>query len=279
MTKCNYFDELKDKGYILIKSFYDAVQMIELNQKICKIIHVISKLHLGKTCFAFDLESEEINEILLYMQHNRRELIGILYDTVKTLPEFCQLTASSKHIDLAKFLRETDSIGILRGGDGIRIDLPGEVKYMAPWHQDYLTQFGSLDGLTFWAPLVSVTPDIGPLELLIGSHTEGPLPVFYEENQLINTAYGMKIQSENQVVDKYEKISLSCNRGDLLILDFKTIHRSGFNFSKKIRWTMQMRYFNFNEPWAMAKGWPSGLSQGNTISQVCPDLLIGAKQC
>ena len=47
------------------------------------------------------------------------------------------------------------------------------------------------------------------------------------------------------------------NPGDVIILDSRTIHQSGWNRSTKLRVTMQVRYFGFNNEQAIKDGWPS----------------------
>ncbi len=270
----SYSTELLEKGYVHIKSFYKVDQIKQINQKIIQVINSVSSFYLGNSCEDISLEGGAINKILQHMQYNRRDLISIIYDAVKTIPEFCRLVSSEQNIELAKLMRTTDSIGITRGGEGIRMDLPREEKFMAPWHQDYLSQFGSYDGLVFWAPLVNITQDIGPIKVLINSHKEGLLPVYYENTESINTAYGMRICDEEKLIKQYEDVDLICEVGDLLIIDFKTIHKSGFNVSDKVRWSMQIRYFNFNDPLGVSKGWPSGLTTGKKLSQIHPELLL-----
>ena len=62
--------------------------------------------------------------------------------------------------------------------------------------------------------------------------------------------------------------------GDLVILDYMMIHRSGFNTSARPRWSMQVRYFNFSEPSGVAHGWKGGTTAGVPINDVHPGLLI-----
>lgn len=220
------------------------------------------------------LENEDLNRILLQIHKDHRHLISIVYDAVKTIPEFQRIVNSEKNVRMFQNLRLTELVGITRSGEGIRMDFPGDVKFKAPWHQDYLSQFGSYDGLVFWSPLVPISKEIGPLQVLEKSHAAGLLPVFYEDEKHSNTPYGLKIYNEEQIIRKYNCKELVCDPGDLLILDFKTIHRSGNNSSAQVRWSMQMRYFNFNDPLGISKGWSGGFASGANISTVHPELLI-----
>lgn len=274
MSYGDHKQELEEKGFTHIKSFYPKDELIEINKKIIRIISTVFSRVSNKCIKNNKLDDGEVNDALNYMKFNRRDLISIIYDAVKTIPEFCRLVASEKNIELVKSMRNSDFVGITRGGEGIRIDLPGEKKFMAPWHQDYLSQFGSSDGLVFWAPLINISIDVGPLQVLVGSHKEGLLPIYYEDEKAEKNAYGMKILDQDTFVKKYKMVDLICEVGDLLLLDFKAIHRSGFNSYNGTRWSMQMRYFNFNDPLGISKGWPGGFGAGKTIAQIHPELIV-----
>ena len=58
--------------------------------------------------------------------------------------------------------------------------------------------------------------------------------------------------------------------GDLLIMDYLTLHQSGCNTSQRSRWSMQLRYFNFREPNGVALGWPASVTAGTDIEALFP---------
>lgn len=267
--------ELETQGFTRIPGFYSAAELAPLKARIVAIVSALHQHHLGRPLPSQDFDSDIFQTAYVAMARHDRKLGSIVYDAVKQVPEFMRITSSAKNVELAQALRDTASIGINRGGDGIRIDFPTEKRFMAPWHQDYPSQFGSLDGLVFWSPLVNITPDIGPLEICLGSHKGGLLPIYYDDEGN-NKAYGMRIADEEAKIGAYEKTQLTCEAGDLLVIDFLTVHRSGFNQSARARWSMQLRYFNFNHESGLKLGWPGGLSQGNQPEKFIPEILVGA---
>src|SRR6185436_3069417 len=70
-------------------------------------------------------------------------------------------------------LRDTDVVGIGAASFGIRIDNPQEEQFRSQWHQEFLYQPQSLDGLVFWSPLVEMQEDMGPVQVCVGSHRDG----------------------------------------------------------------------------------------------------------
>ncbi len=276
-----YKQALETQGFAHIPGFYTAEELAPLKRSMARIIGTLYAHHLGKPLPAGDFNSDTFQRAYMEMIRHDRKLGGVVYDAVKRLPEFLRIVSSEKNIALAQALRASDLIGINRGSSGIRIDYPNEEKFMAPWHQDYPSHMGSIDGMVFWSPLVPITPDIGPLEVCVGSHQAGLMPLYYDEKKLADAAYkspngkgyGMLIANEEHYVHSFPHIHATCNDGDMLVVDFLTLHRSGYNRSEFPRWSMQLRYFNFNHEPSMQMGWPGGISQGNRPEKFHPELL------
>jgi hypothetical protein len=55
-------------------------------------------------------------------------------------------------------------------------------------------------------------------------------------------------------------------------MDFLTMHQSGENRSDKPRWSVQFRYFNFNEPLGQRIGWTGSFAANVDFRQVIPEL-------
>src|SRR5262249_1633878 len=102
---------------------------------------------------------------------------GEVYDAAKQIPAFVRLVCNEKHDAVFRQLRPGSVPAVAAGGYGIRIDIPGEERFRADWHQDYIGQFRSLDGLVFWSSLVPVTPELGPVTFCKASHKDGVFPM------------------------------------------------------------------------------------------------------
>lgn len=270
MISQQHIDRFHEDGFLLLEGFYDPVkELLPLKRAIHRVVGlVIERYHpdIAHSQEPFDAGYMEL------IRRDRR-LGGVVYDAVKQLPEFVQLVASQKNIQLMQGLRNSDCVGIARNGDGIRINNPHEPKYMAPWHQEFPSQFRSLDGAVFWAPLHDIATDMGPVELCIASHKEGVRTVYYENPEMEGTAYGLALWDEGNVVEPYAKIAPLTKEGDLLLIDFLTLHRSGYNNSDRARWSMQLRYFNFHDSLGREIDWKGGFQNGLDIAKVMPDIL------
>ena len=113
-------------------------------------------------------------------------------------------------------------------------------------HQDWRTGQGSLDSTVIWFPMVPAGEEIGALQVIPGSHTTGLLESSTSGYQGGITA---ALREEEFVQTEFEV-------GDLLIFSSFLVHRSGNNVTRNIRWSVQLRYNNLDEPTFIERGYP-----------------------
>ena len=116
----------------------------------------------------------------------------------------------------------------------IRIDRPGDVIYSTPTHQDYWFSMISDNSIVFWLPITPLSPDMGPLQGIPGSHKRGPVPFReWESNE--------NLVSVEDYPDK-EFVELPVEEDELLMFHQCLIHRSGKNIGHNTRVSLQLRY-------------------------------------
>ena len=262
-------------GFLVLPNFYERAEVEAVKRGVHSIIGLLIEQHqlaIEQIDFApgtFDAGYQAL------IAHDRA-LGGGVYDAAKQIPAFIRLVASTKHEAVMRQVRGTDAPAIAAGGYGIRIDNPGEEKFRAGWHQDYPAQLRSLDGLVFWSPLIAMTDELGPVEFCVGSHKDGLAPV--RESDAANPdktgAYGLTLADEAERVAKYQKAAPLTEPCDLVLVDFLTLHRSGENRADRSRWSMQMRWFNFEESTGRRLGWPGSFVAGNELRAIHPELVV-----
>ena len=266
--------EFQRDGLLIVREFYNLERDIYPIQKtIYEIIGlIIGKYNLQISRPEFTPESFDagFQQILAA----NRACGAEIYDAVKQIPAFFRLVSHPEHEQLFRELRADSLPGVAAGGYGIRIDNPNEDRFRANWHQEYPAQLRSLDGLVYWSPLASVTEEMGPVEFCPGSQVEGPIPVFTRDpkNPEKTGAYSLTLKDEMNLLKKYLHVSPLTAPGDLVILDFLVLHASGHNRSNRSRWSMQLRYFNFNEPTGRSHGWKGSYASGVDFRQIHPEL-------
>jgi len=264
-------------GFLVIKGFYDLEREIHPIQRgIHQVIGQVLKRH-GLPDARGPFVPERFDEGYQNLIKINRSYGGEVYDAVKQIPAFIRMLGIPEHESLFVQLRGPDAVpAIAAGGYGIRVDNPGEERFRAPWHQEYPAQLRSLDGLVYWSPLVQVTPELGPVRLCVASHRNGPVPVYTRDptNPDKSGAYALILQDEAGLVARHEQVAPLSGPGDLVIIDFLTLHASGQNAGQRSRWSMQFRYFNFNEPVGMRHGWKGSFAAGVDFAQVHPELCL-----
>ena len=261
-------------GVLVIRSFYEAKAIEAVQRGIYDVIgRVLARHHceIDRKPFSGPSFDDGFNAMIAV----NRSFGSEVYDAIKQIPAFIRLLADDAHEDLFRQLRPGSFPAIAAGGYGIRIDNPSEDKFRTFWHQEYPSQLRSLNGLVCWSPLMNITPDLGPVNFCPGSHREGALPVYNEsEGDKRSGAYSLKLHNEQFILEKYETISPLSGPTDLVVIDFLTLHSSGFNRSTRSRWSMQFRYFDFNEVTGTAHGWKGSYASGVDFKVIHPELLI-----
>lgn len=178
------------------------------------------------------------------------------------LPVFMNCGKQAQHlVSLHRLSLDESLIGIVRqlGLDWPNIctrpvlyfNSPRLAKSEVYWrvfpHQDWRSMQGSLDSVVIWLPLVDLPAELGPLEVVPGSHLDGLV------TKEVEAGFG-KV-GDDYLQDKTFQ-SLACSVGDLVVFSAFLVHRSGTNSSPAIRWSCHFRYNNLAEPTFVERGYP-----------------------
>jgi hypothetical protein len=271
--------EFRENGVVVLRGFYDVQRdILPIQRAIYEIIGLVAARHglaLARESFA----AEHFDAGYTALIAANRAYGGEVYDVVKQIPAFLRLIAQERNEALFRSIRATDLVGIGTGSYGIRIDNPGEEKFRSQWHQEYLFQPQSVDGIVLWAPLVPVLPETGPVLYCIGSHRDG-LRKCARGGAYAGKAgaYQIALLDEEQVTGAYEQRAPLTQPGDVIVMDYLTIHQSGYNTSARSRWSMQTRYFNFRDPRGMEIGWKASVTAGTDIEAIFAEYFVESSQ-
>lgn len=265
-------NQFHEDGLLLIKGFFDVKSEIEpIQRALYEIIGILIEkrgLDLKQPPF----ESESFDSSYLDLIAEDRSLGGEIYDAAKLIPDFLRLISSEKSEALFRQLRGSDLAGIGAASYGIRIDPPFEEQFRSHWHQEFLAQPQSIDGVVFWTPLMKIKENMGPVIICRESHKDGLRKVTkHGLHSGKSGAYQIGLVDEEQVTSSYEQIAPLTSPGDLVIMDFLTIHQSGYNVSDRARWSVQSRFFNFRERNGIKIGWKPSVTAGTDIEDVFSD--------
>jgi hypothetical protein len=268
-------DRFAADGVIMLEGLFDRQRDIApIQHDIGRIISLVAEQHGidgGNSSFTPEQFGVGYEKLIAVDRH----LGSIVYDAVKQLPSFVRLVSSATLADVVKTLRPCAMPGLAGGGFGVRIDNPDEHRFRAEWHQEYVSQLRSPAGFVFWTPLQDMSAQLGPVEICVGSHRRGVLPVEHLDDDQRSGAYAIALANATTVVAGHRQIAPIVAVGDVLVLDFRTIHRSGFNVTDRARWSMQSRWFDFTEPVGRQIGWAGSFASGTAFADVHPELAVG----
>jgi phytanoyl-CoA hydroxylase len=230
--------QLKEKGYLILKNFFDKNYIKNLRKSAERIFQIQFDR------FGYDGEFKD-NMIKLFNEH---ESIFIN----------CGKIIQSGLIELYKLPVEEKLISTIKN---LGIELPNlctrpvlffnhpklakeEVYYKTPPHQDWSSMLSSMDSLVVWVPLVDVNKENGSILIWPETHKLGPQPY--------NTIGGFA-----SVKTEGEPIQLEMETGDIAIFSTLLIHSSGDILNDTIRWSCHYRFTNMLETDFIERGFPN----------------------
>jgi hypothetical protein len=84
----------------------------------------------------------------------------------------------------------------------------------------------------------------------------------------------LRLDKEEQRLARYDQIAPLSEPGDLILVDFLTLHQSGKNVSDRPRWSMQWRMFNFADPTGVKISWRGSFAVGESFETIMPELVV-----
>ena len=126
---------------------------------------------------------------------------------------------------------------------------PQHEEYTTKAHQDFPNVQGTTEVYTAWIPLIDCPINVGPLQVAVGSHTDGVY-----DFDIAGGAGGIEIK------DPLEGrwVSADFAVGDVLLFHSMTVHKGLPNRSDKLRMSMDVRYQLVSEPFNIDNANPDG---------------------
>ncbi len=211
-------------------------------------------------------QCKSLDEICFKIIKLDRKYLSYIYDGMKGFPLFFQIFSNQHMLDAVNTLQNGHNPYML--DVNFRIDLPGESKFAFDWHQDFWYTHSDPNSLVFWFPFTHVNENNGKLKLVSFKETKGKIFKVVETKNFAayNGAYDLLESFDPTEVNESE-----LSPGDVLIFKHSVMHKSGVNKSDdKARWTLQLRYSDYNLPIFKLQNWRAGhiSREGSSYSKV-----------
>ena len=167
------------------------------------------------------------------------------YNTVDTLSSsFNNLFYNTSLLEIASKILNVNSNALIVSEFQFRIDEPKDKLFTLDWHQDglyYDQDKGGLNSIVINICVQDCTKDMGSPELIKGSHQLGQVSMKKFFTKKSNT---LQYNTDKRFIKKNDLTIVEPKIGDVVIYDMNLIHRSGYNLSKKARFSAIARAFN-----------------------------------
>ena len=229
----------KKNGYIILDDFFNQKELTDFKDAVIKIIHFglvkASKDHHIKIN-PNDLVGKELHEGITALEQVDHKFISDIYDTICCTPQFLRITTKAEISQCINQLTGHDLDNPMYVDQSkCRIDQPLDpYKRKVPWHQEIVYYVPRSDFIQTWAPLVAdASVANGTIEICPGSHSEIAKQSYHE-----GEGDDYRYIVDDDVIKKYNPISVEMKLGQLLIFNSKLIHRSGNNQSNQVRYSL-----------------------------------------
>ncbi|MEM6257404.1 MAG: phytanoyl-CoA dioxygenase family protein [Planctomycetota bacterium] len=208
---------------------------------------------------------------LLALARMDRSHAGAVFDAASRLLSLHQLSIHPWLIEISKRIMGTDFVQCALD-KALRMDFPGEERYLFPLHQDYTYDPSSPNGLVYWIPLRDVDEQSGCISYAGETHKAGIRDVLVRHKDTSEvTGNRLFDLADVSDVDRATMPLAELHYGEVLVFSNLLIHASGANRSENVRWTVQVRHGDFRHPTAVSKGWPHGNFRGKWFYQTHPE--------
>jgi phytanoyl-CoA hydroxylase len=258
----NLREQFNKDGYVLLRDFLDKDTVNTIYTDARKIFAVQIKRVTGKVV-DIDNRDEFENAMFEFFEKDFNAFVN----TGKTVQHTFSLHRLGLDPRIENVLKE---VGLSSPIIGARAAMQFNSRFLSKdgskhWkldaHQDWRTGQGSLDSAVIWFPMVDAGADIGALQVIPGSHKSGL-------KASSTSGYQGGITSD---LNDNEFIQTEFKVGDILVFSAFLIHQSGNNITNNIRWSVQLRYNNLDEPTFIDRGYPMAYIYKPESELVTPD--------
>lgn len=237
-------------GCVLLRGFFAAAELAPLREELRQLIDLL-RANAGLPVRE-PAPGERFDAGFLELVAKDPEAGKALFDACRRLPSVHRLSVAEKPMALAQALMAA-GLPMVNPYKTVRIDYAQREDYLLPWHQDYPYVQDSIDALILWIPLHDVDEHNGCVMVAPGSHRGGIQPVRMRDCG----PCGKQLElAEPGVTARWPHLRIPARAGDVLLFSTLMLHRSFPNLTPSPRWTLQLRYGNYADPFVLRRHWP-----------------------
>ena len=234
-----YKDFFQENGFLHLKSVIKK----DLVNKFIKSFFIIFNSYSGLN-LDDDLDSSELVKKLKEVRNKDKKNIDRIFRSTRLSSSFNKLFFNEEVLKVSSFLLGVDKNTAIISEFQFRIDEPKDRLYTLDWHQDgayYNQDKGGLNSIVINICVQDCFKQMGSPEILKNSHKNGLVPMrkFFK-----NKSNSLQYKTSDKFIKNKNSFIVEPKVGDIVIYDMNLIHKSGYNSSKKARFSLIGRAFN-----------------------------------
>ena len=242
--------KLKVDGYLNFSNVSKDDQRKKLLHAFVKVCKFYAPNDFKKKIISW--ESQYLHDSLITLRKKNPIIFSAIYDSMLNSYALSQFIVSSRFDTLAQKMLKVNLNELYKHGMMLRMDCPNDNRNTYGWHQDSaydkLSSSGD-NGCVFWAPLINTNKENGSIILMPKSQYEKNADAdIGKRNSKLKTKKlsSKQILVDTKLIKKYEEKQMNVKVGETVSFYSGLLHKSGQNSSKKIRFTVLVRYNHIN---------------------------------
>lgn len=253
MSGADPFANFERDGFALVKHPDIAAAKNALRETLMETAQIIAERVLPADVFTALPAGEGFDPYLdaIHAAETDNVATRAFYEVFPSLPSVISLIDEPVILDLVR------RAGVARPVAGtmplIRLDRPEDTKFSTPAHQDSWYSLLSPNAVTLWTPLCHMDADMGLLGVVPGSHRQGVcgFKPYEAGHEWYETA---------EPVSEADLVPVPVGDDEILIFNQSLIHKSGFNASRRVRISVQLRYNDLATAQSLTRTYTPSLS-------------------
>jgi hypothetical protein len=236
-------EALNRDGFIVVPGLYRADDIDRIMAVLYKLYRKFAPEDDALDAVPRPWSDLRFDQKMLALRRAQPQVFGALYDSMQGSAIFQQFSSDNRALRIAAELLGDAPEHMAVSGSLFRMDPPQDGRNSLRWHQDrtYFPQnFDGLNGVVYWVAMRDVPMELGPLVVCAGSHREGIAALKITDKRDYVTTEQREIDPDH--VSRYEQRSVPVDRGDVVVMNMNTFHRSGTNTSAQFRFSALWRY-------------------------------------
>ena len=228
---------LNSSGYIIVDDFFTNNELETFKETLRLIIqYQIRKATNNNMNTDNIVIGEEFSNGMLELEKFDHDYIADISDYLLSIPEtFLLLSKPELKFIINQLLQIDLNSPLYITNTGIIVSMPNDEDHTYGWHKEYFTTIPDSKFFQIWSPMVdNATADLGTIMVCPGSH----LATWKGQIRVQNNRQSKSYQITKEELEKYDKVSIELELGQLVIMSPGLIHRSGNNKSNNCRFSL-----------------------------------------